>query len=283
MKILSLPAEMAAWSQAAVAAGRRIVLVPTMGYFHEGHLSLMDRGRAQGDALVVSLFVNPIQFGPGEDLGRYPRDFQRDSELAAGRGAEVLFAPGAGDMYPADSASRVVVSGLDQGLCGAKRPGHFAGVTTVVAKLFHLVRPHVAVFGEKDFQQLAIIRRMVADLDFQVEVIGHPIVREADGLAMSSRNVYLSADERRRALCLHQALTAARQACAGGLRDGAAVARLAEECIRPHARIDYIEIADRRLLRPQERIDADSMLFLAAFVGTTRLIDNCRLLAGGDA
>ena len=195
--------------------GRRLAFVPTMGYLHEGHLSLLRAGRERGDILVLSIFVNPTQFGVNEDLDAYPRDLERDSDLARSAGVDLLFTPSAASMYPAGYATYVDVGGLTETLCGASRPGHFRGVTTVVTKLFSIVQPHLALFGQKDFQQLAVIRRMTLDLNLPVEIVGMPIVREPDGLAMSSRNVYLSQEEHRQALALSRALATARRLAAG--------------------------------------------------------------------
>jgi len=260
--------------------GRRIAFVPTMGYLHEGHLSLLQEGRRRGDLLVLSIFVNPTQFGPNEDLSTYPRDAERDLALARSAQVDIVFFPDAAGMYLPEASTFVTVEGLTGTLCGASRPGHFRGVATVVAKLFNIVQPDVALFGEKDFQQLAVIRRMARDLNMPVEVVGMPIVREPDGLAMSSRNVYLSADERRQALVLSQGLAAARAMAAAGERDSgsvlAALRRLIEG--QPDARIDYLQICHQATLRDQERIDADSVLLLAVHVGKTRLIDNGFLL-----
>lgn len=265
---------------AARAAGRRIAFVPTMGYLHEGHLSLLREGRRRGDLLVLSIFVNPTQFGVGEDYASYPRDLSSDGQKARAAGVDLLFAPEAGQMYPGGYATYVDVEGLTETLCGASRPGHFRGVTTVVTKLFNIVQPHVALFGRKDFQQLAVIRRMTRDLNMPVEIVGMPIVREADGLAMSSRNVYLSADMRRQALALSEAL----QLCARSAREGeaqaAALVRSARERIErePDARPDYIRICHGETLEDVERVDGDSVLLLAVRFGQTRLIDNRHLL-----
>ena len=261
-------------------AGKRIAFVPTMGWLHEGHLSLLREGRRRGDVLVLSIFVNPTQFGAGEDFDNYPRDLDRDAALAATAGADLIFTPVASDMYPRGYATYVDVEGLTEVLCGASRPGHFRGVTTVVTKLFTIVQPHVALFGQKDFQQLAVIRRMTVDLNLPVEVVGMPIVREADGLAMSSRNVYLSAEQRRQALVLSRALAAARQMAAQGQTAADAVIVELTKLINamPEARIDYLQICHQRTLQQQTTIDPDSVLLLAVFIGQTRLIDNGFLL-----
>lgn len=282
MEIICNIAEMSAWSSAQAAAGKSIAFVPTMGCFHAGHLSLMRQACQLADYLVVSLFVNPLQFGPKEDLETYPRDFDRDAAMASEAGVNVLFAPTAADIYPAGFQSQVNVEVLSQRLCGASRPGHFSGVTTIVAKLFHLVRPQVAVFGRKDFQQLCVISRMVQDLNFGIKIIAHPIVREPDGLAMSSRNCYLSEDERHSALCLYKAIKHARQMVRQGARDTKTVLAAVHGLILtyPSVRIDYISIVDRFALNEQIVIDQDSVLLLAIRLGRTRLIDNDVLLEG---
>lgn len=281
MEIVRTPVAMTAWANRMIAEGERIALVPTMGYFHAGHLSLMRRAKGLANRVVVSLFVNPIQFGPQEDLSRYPRDFDRDASLAEQAGVDVLFVPEAAAMYPEGSQTRVTVSGLTSGLCGQSRPGHFEGVTTVVAKLFHLVKPHLAIFGQKDFQQLAVIRRMVADLNWDIEIIGHPIVREADGLAMSSRNVYLAADERQSALGLSRAIRHARQRVREGLDDAAGLTREVREILAeaPGMAVEYIECVDETTLAPCTRLTPGVVLAMAARVGVTRLIDNDNLFA----
>lgn len=271
---------MQAWADATRGAGRRIGLVPTMGYLHAGHLSLVDEARRRADTCVASIFVNPMQFGPREDLDAYPRDLARDRAALEGAGVDVLYLPTAVDMYPPGFQTEVAVTDMTAGLCGRSRPGHFRGVTTVVTKLFNAVRPHVAVFGEKDYQQLAVLRRMAADLDTGVEVVGMPIVREADGLAMSSRNAYLSADERRAALCLSRALGAARQACARGERGaGVLAAATSELAAEPLARVDYAELVDADSLEPTDALERPALLALAVFIGRTRLIDNAVLTA----
>ncbi len=279
MEIIHTPREMTAWANRTRAAAETIALVPTMGAFHDGHLALMRAAAQRADRLVVSLFVNPIQFGASEDLDRYPRNLKRDAELAAAQGTDILFAPAAEAMYPRGFATKVGVAGLTDTLCGASRPGHFDGVTTVVAKLFNLVKPQVAVFGEKDFQQLAVIRRMVADLAWDIDVVGHPIVREADGLAMSSRNVYLAPEERQAALGLSRALAHARQRVAAGETDTERLLAGVRQALlaRPGVTIDYLSVVHGQSLVAQERIDADSVLLVAALVGTTRLIDNTPL------
>ena len=261
--------------------GRRIAFVPTMGYLHEGHLSLLREGRRRGDILVLSIFVNPTQFGVNEDLAAYPRDLERDSDLARSAGVDLLFTPSAASMYSAGYATYVDVGGLTETLCGASRPGHFRGVTTVVTKLFSIVQPHLALFGQKDFQQLAVIRRMTLDLNLPVEVVGMPIVREPDGLAMSSRNVYLSQEERRQALALSRALATARRLAGEGVHAAEEVLSAAQGLIesQPQAHIDYLQICHQLTLREQERVDADSVLLMAVFVGKTRLLDNGFLLS----
>jgi pantoate--beta-alanine ligase len=281
MEIIYSPGVMAAWADRVRAEGRTICLVPTMGFFHEGHVALMRRAGEIADEVVVSLFVNPMQFGVGEDLARYPRSFERDAELAAATGVAVLFAPTAGEVYPEGFRTRVSVSGLTETLCGLSRPGHFDGVTTVVAKLFHMVKPHLAVFGAKDFQQLAVIKKMVTDLNWDVGIVAHPIVREKDGLAMSSRNTYLSGAEREKALCLSRSLQLARERVAAGERNAV---RLREE-IRQNitaygdVHVDYVAIVDAETLASCDEITDRSLLALAVKIGRTRLIDNT-LLAG---
>ena len=269
---------MSAWSEAARARGERIAFVPTMGALHAGHVSLLSAARKGADRVVLSIFVNPTQFGPKEDLARYPRDLDGDLAKAAGAGTNAAFVPEAMDMYPPGAQTFVDVREVSQGLCGERRPGHFTGVATVVCKLFNIVRPHLAMFGEKDFQQLAVIRRMVRDLNMPVEIVGEPTVREADGLAMSSRNIYLSPTERTRALAISQGLSTARERFAAGERDAAALVNVAfaliKDCVDG---IDYVEIRDADSLRPVERLDRPAVILAAVHVGATRLIDNMRL------
>lgn len=262
------------------AKGLTIALVPTMGFLHAGHLALISHARTLADRLVLSIFVNPTQFGPGEDLERYPRDLPRDLALAEAHGVDLVFAPGADAMYQPDHATWVEVPELAQGLCGAARPGHFRGVCTVVAKLFGLVRPDLAVFGQKDWQQLAIIRRMVRDLELGVEIVGQPIFREPDGLAMSSRNVYLTEDERVQAPAIRQGLLLVQAAVARGELDAARLglifrAHLAEKL--PGAGIDYAELVHPEALSPVARVEESALLAVAVFIGRVRLIDNILL------
>jgi pantoate--beta-alanine ligase len=271
--VIRAPAEMTAWSRAASARGERIAFVPTMGALHEGHVTLLREARRHGDRLALSIFVNPTQFGPNEDLARYPRDLPGDLAKAALAGTDVAFVPDAADVYPPGYQTTVELPKLASGLCGPFRPGHFAGVATVVCKLFNVVRPDVALFGEKDYQQLAIIRRMVIDLDMGIEIVGVPTVREPDDLAMSSRNAYLSPAERARALSLSRALFAARAAAAAGERDAAALVARARAALDVD-RIDYIELVDAVSLQAASNFDRPTVLAVAAFIGRTRLIDN---------
>jgi pantoate--beta-alanine ligase len=261
------------------ARGEGIVLVPTMGYFHQGHLSLMEYGRTRGDHLVVSIFVNPTQFGPQEDLNRYPRDLDRDCTLAQSAGVDIIFAPGAVQMYPEGYQTVVTVTKVTQGLCGASRPTHFQGVATVVLKLFNLVQPQVAVFGEKDYQQLITLQRLVADLNLPVEVVGRPLVREADGLALSSRNVYLSPEERGSALKLSQAMFKARELAATGERSREGLFNLIQPMFSsdPAIILDYLSLVDNQTLEEISEIHGQARLAVAARVGSTRLIDNILL------
>ena len=259
------------------AAGRRIGFVPTMGYLHDGHGSLMRAARDENDAVAASIFVNPLQFAPGEDLDSYPRDLERDASLAGRNGVDYLFVPDVDEMYPLDQVlTTVSVAELSARWDGESRPTHFTGVATVVSKLFNIVGPCRAYFGQKDFQQLAIIRRMVADLSVPVEVVGCPIVREADGLAMSSRNVYLSADDRTAAVVLRRALDAGEQAIKAGLRDPGDVVRVMTEVVEaePRARLDYVAAVDPMTLQTPEMLGSETQLLVAAHLGDTRLIDN---------
>jgi len=276
MRTIERIRDMQHWADEVRARGERIGFVPTMGYLHEGHLSLVRMAKAICPRSVVSIFVNPLQFGPAEDLARYPRDLERDTRLLANEGVDVLFLPQASEMYPQDFQTTVEVAEVTKGLCGASRPTHFRGVTTVVTKLFLAVKPHVAVFGEKDFQQLVTIRRLVRDLNFDVEIVAGPIVREADGVAMSSRNVYLAPAERAPATALVRALELAERAVAEGFREAAEIRDLVRNHIEREelARIDYVELVDAETLRPVNRIERPTLLALAVFFGSTRLIDN---------
>ncbi len=265
-----------AWLAARRGPGRRIGLVPTMGALHPGHLSLVDAARRRCDVVVMTLFVNPLQFGPNEDFTRYPRDLARDHGLAAGRGVDLLFAPTVDAMYPPGAEIRVMPGDTASRWEGEVRPGHFAGVLTIVSKLFHLVQPDIAVFGQKDIQQATLIRRMIQDLDFPIEMIIAPTVREADGLALSSRNAYLSADQRVDAAVLSGGLRAAAKAFAAGERDSEQLlARVRHEMARaPAVRADYIALVDADHLAPVARAEPGSIIVLAARVGSTRLLDN---------
>ncbi len=260
MEIISDPRDMQFLTRQWRGQGLKVVLVPTMGFFHQGHVSLMDYGRTSGDRLVVSLFVNPAQFGPQEDLGRYPRDLERDARLAREAGVDCLYAPEAASMYPPGYQTYVEVEQLSQGLCGALRPGHFQGVATVVLKLLHQVAPQVAVFGEKDYQQLQVVKRMVADLDVPAEIVGRPIVREPDGLAMSSRNTYLNPEERAAALCLYRGIQAARELVAAGENSRENIVAGVKEIITrtPFTRIDYVALVDPETLQEVEAIQGEA-------------------------
>lgn len=271
-----LHAAVATWRQ----AGERIAFVPTMGALHEGHLELVRHSRELAERTVVSVFVNPTQFGPGEDFARYPRDPEGDAALLAGAGADLLFLPQVTTVYPQGAVTRVRLGGPPAaGLEAAHRPGHFEGVATVVTILLELVRPDLAVFGEKDAQQLAVVRRLVRDLHLAVEIVPHPTVREPDGLAMSSRNAYLSAEERSAATVLHRALAAARESIERGEREAAAIRRRMREVLdaEPLARVDYAEVVDAETFEPVERIRGRVVLPLAVHIGKTRLIDTIHL------
>jgi pantoate--beta-alanine ligase len=268
--------EMQAFSDKVRREGKTIALVPTMGFLHPGHLSLMKEGRRRGDILVISIFVNPTQFGEGEDYQDYPRDMEKDQKLAEEVGVEVLFAPAVKEMYPSGYQTYVTVEEVTKNLCGISRPTHFRGVTTVVCKLFTVVKPHVAIFGEKDFQQLVTIRQMSSDLNLDVEVVGMPIYREEDGLAMSSRNKYLNPNERRAARCLFNALKKASALFEQGERATGEIAREVKKVIEAEklAQIDYVKICDTETLTDIEKINREAVLALAVKIGRTRLIDN---------
>jgi pantoate--beta-alanine ligase len=265
--------------QAKRRMGQTIGLVPTMGYLHEGHLSLVDHAKAHADVIVMSIFVNPLQFGPNEDFERYPRDVKRDTALAERAGVDVLFMPSIREMYPQQQWVTVAVAGMSDVLCGKTRPGHFDGVATVVMKLLNIVRPDSAYFGQKDAQQVAIIRQMAVDLNLDVEIVACPIVREPSGLAMSSRNVYLSDAEREAATVLHTSLQRAALLVNAGEKDVSRILSQVTEMIQaqPRAQIDYVEVVDAATLQPVEVVAQTSLLALAVYFGKTRLIDNCRL------
>ena len=273
--------EMQVHCLAARSAGQTIAFVPTMGYLHEGHMSLLHEGRKRGDLLVLSIFVNPTQFGQGEDLERYPRDFNRDEEMARECDVDMIFYPDTASIYPDGYATYVTVEGpLTNTLEGACRPSHFRGVTTVVTKLFTIVMPHVALFGRKDFQQLAVISRMTADLNLPVEIVGMPIIRESDGLAMSSRNVYLSASERQQSLSLIDSLNTAASVVKAGERAASAVVAKTVDRLKsePDLEVDYVKICNAETLEEVDEIDQESVMLLAVKVGKTRLIDNSLLV-----
>lgn len=258
------------------AQGLSVALVPTMGYLHEGHRSLIDRARKENDKVVVSIFVNPMQFGPTEDLDAYPRDLERDSKICEDGGVDLIFHPEVSEMYGPDFHGYVDMTVLPEKLCGASRPVHFRGVQTVVSKLFHIIPAQRAYFGQKDAQQLAIIRRMVIDLDFDIEIIGCPIIREDDGLAKSSRNTYLSADERAQAVILNQSLEEAMKAIEAGEKDAAKIKSVITEKLNtcPLAKIDYVEVVSFDNIQPIDTVDGAVLIAIAVYIGTTRLIDN---------
>lgn len=275
MNILTTTSEMQAWAQEARRQGKCITFVPTMGCLHEGHCALLREAHKLGDQLVLSIFVNPTQFGPNEDFSRYPRTFETDLAHARECGVDVVFHPDVAEMYPSGACTTITVEELEDQLCGKFRPGHFRGVATVVAKLFEIVQPHVALFGEKDFQQLQIIRRMVADLNIPVEIKGCAIIREPDGLAMSSRNIYLSPEERHRALALSQALRAAQEQVAADTPNPADITKIATAMITNAVdRIDYVSLCNATTLRPLTTWQTPAVLAIAAWIGKTRLIDN---------
>jgi pantoate--beta-alanine ligase len=276
VEIIVLPAEMQRWSEAARRRGETIAFVPTMGFLHEGHMSLMREGRQRASLLASSLFVNPTQFGPNEDFSRYPRNFAGDCEMMREVPVDVLFAPEPDVMYSSGSQTWVEVTEMTKGLCGTGRPGHFRGVTTVVAKLFNIVKPHIALFGEKDYQQLRTIERMVEDLNFGIEIVPMPTVREPDGLAMSSRNAHLSPDQRKRALTLNRALQAAGAVFRAGARDPRELVQAARRLLEntPEVQVEYVDAVDAKTLEKVERIERPLVVAIAARLGNTRLIDN---------
>jgi len=282
MKIIRTVKEMQAYSESLRNGGKKISFVPTMGFLHEGHLSLMRAGKERADILVVSIFVNPIQFGPGEDYEDYPRNFERDQERVASSGGDCIYAPVVSEMYPEGYQTSVQVEKVTKNLCGITRPTHFNGVTTVVAKLFNAVKPHLAIFGEKDFQQLAVINRMVLDLNMDLEVIGMPILREKDGLAMSSRNKYLTPEERKEALGLSQSLFEVKKMFEAGERNAAVLIDFVRGKISSggSGKIDYIKICDVVNIEDCSVIEDDSVMALAVYFNKARLIDNIVLSIG---
>jgi pantoate--beta-alanine ligase len=282
VQLIEQVAELQAWSDAQRRAGRRIALVPTMGALHDGHLSLVRLAHQRADRVAVSIFVNPTQFGAGEDFEVYPRDLAGDCARLRALGPDVVFAPSAAEMYPSGWCTWVEVQGLTEGLCGRNRPGHFRGVTTVVARLLCAARPHLAVFGEKDYQQLVVVRRMARDLLLDVEIVGGPTVREPDGLAMSSRNAQLSPVERVQARALSAALGEARDLLRAGERSAAALTEAARQRLakEPLAQVEYVELVDPESLRPLDSVRTRGVMALAVRFSRTRLIDNALLEVG---
>lgn len=279
MELFSTIAAVRAWSKGARKAGKRVGLVPTMGYLHDGHLTLMREARKQCDLVVVSIFVNPTQFGPNEDFARYPRDFDRDLNLCRSLGVDAIFHPSVEEIYPQPYLTYVNVEKITDTLCGASRPGHFRGVATVVTKLLNIVQPDAAFFGQKDAQQVTVIQRMVTDLNMDVEIVPVATVREADGLAMSSRNVYLGEAERQGALVLSRALNLAKSLAEAGEREARSIQQRMLDLITAEslATVDYVEIVDRQTLQPIDRLDRPALAAVAVKFGKTRLIDNVLL------
>jgi pantoate--beta-alanine ligase len=279
MEVLRTNDEMNKWREERYRKGQIVGFVPTMGYLHRGHLALLEEALRRTDEVVVSIFVNPTQFSPGEDLDQYPRDLERDLNLCREIGIQAIFAPEVEEMYPPGFQTRVQVEHLTQNLCGLYRTGHFSGVALVVTKLFCSIRPHLAVLGEKDFQQLVVIKRLSKDLNLGVEIVAHPTVREPDGLAMSSRNKYLSEGERNSALSLSRSLLAARNMVAEGERRVDVLVARAKEMIEaePHTRIQYVQVVDEETVTDIDEVTPKAVMAMAVFVGLARLIDNMRL------
>lgn len=277
MEVIESVKEMKDRSLGIRGSGKNIAFVPTMGFLHEGHLSLLRAGKSRADVLVLSIFVNPTQFGPKEDFNEYPRDMEGDLSKADTAGVDIVFTPSAEDMYSEGFQTSIKIEKIPQHLCGLSRPGHFEGVATVVAKLFNIVSPHVAIFGQKDYQQLTVIRRMVMDLNMGIEIVGVPTLREPDGLAMSSRNKYLNSEERVSALCLKKSIDMALDYAKSGERDSAVIISSIRELIlsHPFTNIDYVNICDPLTMEDKEKISGESLLALAVKIGKTRLIDNC--------
>ncbi len=281
MEVLHTNDEMTKWREERFRNGQIVGFVPTMGYLHQGHLALMEEALRRADQVVVSIFVNPTQFSPGEDLDQYPRDLERDLRLCRDLGVHCIFAPEVEEMYPPGFQTRVQVENLTQNLCGLYRKGHFAGVALVVTKLFCAIRPQLAVLGEKDFQQLVVIKRLSIDLNLGVEIVAHPTIRESDGLAMSSRNRYLSEEERNSALSLSRSLLAARKMVAEGERRVSVLTSQAKEMVEaePHTRVQYIQVVDEDTMTDMDEVTAKAVMAMAVFIGKARLIDNMRLWA----
>ena len=279
MKVIEYIHEMKEASQALRAEGNKISFVPTMGYLHQGHLSLLKKGRDVGDLLVMSIFVNPAQFAKGEDFERYPRDFERDKKMCESESVDILFLPNAREIYPDGYQTYVEVEGVTKNLCGTSRPGHFRGVATVVTKLFNIVRPHYAIFGEKDFQQLVTIKRLALDLDMDVDVIGMPIVREADGLAMSSRNSYLGQEERAAAGSIYRAIQRSKEVFDEGERSAGILLNEARKVVEisPLIEPEYVKLVNMGTMEEVDRVENEALLAIAVRIGKTRLIDNIRL------
>jgi pantoate--beta-alanine ligase len=284
VKVIHSPEETQQTAEALRLSGKILALVPTMGFFHEGHLELMRVARKHADVVIVSIFVNPTQFGPKEDLNTYPRDLEGDLLKAEKVGVDIAFAPAAPEMYPDRFQTRVSVERATKHLCGISRPTHFDGVTTVVAKLFNIAKPHIAVFGQKDFQQLTVVSRMVQDLSMDIRMVGVPTVREPDGLAMSSRNSFLTPEERKSALCLKRSMDLARDLVARGEFQAGPLIKAVKELILgyPFTEIDYVNLCDPVSMEDVERVERETLLALAVRVGKTRLIDNCLLSTDGQ-
>ncbi len=263
-------------TRSKIQTNKRVGFVPTMGYLHEGHLSLLKKAREENDVVILSIFVNPIQFGPNEDLDRYPRDFERDEKLAQEAGTDIIFYPTSEEMYPEGYSSYVITEGLDRHLCGAKRPGHFKGVMTVVLKLFNITKPHSTYFGQKDIQQARIIEQMIKDFNLDINFHICPIVREEDGLAMSSRNTYLSPEERKQAIALFKGIKRGEELYKNGERDAEKIKKEVEKVVKSFnlAKIDYVDIVDYSTMSPLKKLGGKSVLALAVYFGKTRLIDN---------
>jgi len=276
MEIIKSVRKMQEFSESLRNSGKKIAFVPTMGYFHRGHLSLMEEGRKRGDCLIISIYVNPTQFGPGEDLEKYPRDFESDGKLSEDVGVDVIFYPPDSEMYPEHYQTLVDVERVTNNLCGLSRPGHFRGVTTICAKLFNIVKPHVTVFGKKDFQQLVTIKRMVTDLNMDLDVVGMPTIRKADGLAMSSRNTYLKEEEKESALSLSRSLKLAKELYDNGERNAGKIIEETKKFIEghPHTKIDYVNMCDTTTMNDVEDLESEAVIALAVRVGAARLIDN---------